>query len=162
VEKIWAATKEPTRFNQIVRLCFTTGQRRGMFAALQDAWIKTDTIEFPAWVCKNRREQIIPLTALTQKLIKARSLTPYNGWGKHKAALDKASGVSGWVLHDARRVLSSGMAELKVQPHTIDRILHHTPPTLHTTYNRYEYLSEMREALEKWEALLIAIVGEKA
>jgi hypothetical protein len=32
--------------------------------------------------------------------------TPFSGWSKAKSALDIASGVSGWWLHDLRRTLN--------------------------------------------------------
>src|SRR5262249_121457 len=34
--------------------------------------------------------------------------TPFSGWSKAKSALDTASGVSGWWLHDLRRTLRQG------------------------------------------------------
>src|SRR5262245_7395565 len=35
--------------------------------------------------------------------------TPFSGWPKAKSALDTASGVSGWWLHDLRRTLATGL-----------------------------------------------------
>jgi integrase len=35
--------------------------------------------------------------------------TPVSGWSKAKSALDTASGVSGWWLHDLRRTLATGL-----------------------------------------------------
>ena len=41
--------------------------------------------------------------------------TPFSGWSKAKSALDTASGVSGWWLHDLRRTLATGLQRLDVR-----------------------------------------------
>src|SRR6266487_3880649 len=41
--------------------------------------------------------------------------TPFSGWSKAKSALDTASGVSGWWLHDLRRTLATGRQRLGVR-----------------------------------------------
>jgi integrase len=40
--------------------------------------------------------------------------TPFSGWSKAKSALDAASGVSGWWLHDLRRTLATGLQPRRV------------------------------------------------
>ena len=45
----------------------------------------------------------------------------FQDYSRHKRALDVASGVSGWRLHDLRRTVVSGMARLGVAPHVADR-----------------------------------------
>jgi integrase len=41
--------------------------------------------------------------------------TPFSGWSNAKSALDAASGVSGWWLHDLRRTLATGLQRLGVR-----------------------------------------------
>src|SRR5262249_55449879 len=41
--------------------------------------------------------------------------TSFSGWSKAKSALDTASGVSGWWLHDLRRTLATGLQRLGVR-----------------------------------------------
>jgi integrase len=41
--------------------------------------------------------------------------TPFGGWSKAKSALDAASGVSGWWLHDLRRTSATGLQRLGVR-----------------------------------------------
>ena len=75
-------------------------------------------------------------------------------FARHKAQLDKASGVSGWVLHDLRRTFASGLASLGVPIPVVEKLLNHVSGTFSGivgVYHRYDYAKEMREAVELWE-----------
>jgi hypothetical protein len=55
------------------------------------------------------------------------------------------------------------MAELGIAPHIIDRIQNHVVAGDHVrevsaVYNRFAYLDEMRDALEKWCAHISKVV----
>jgi integrase len=176
IQSIWAATDEPTTFNTIVRLLLLTGQRRGEIAALQISWITNDHIVLPKEICKNSREHTFPTGQLASSLLKASDTNsgllfpargmptkPFNGWSKSKATLDKASGVSGWTLHDLRRTFATRLAEQGTPPHVIERLLNHVSGQISgvsAIYNRASYLPEMREALEKWEKYLTALLAQ--
>jgi hypothetical protein len=72
-----------------------------------------------------------------------------------KRLLDQLSGVTGWRLHDLRRTCVSGMARLGVPPHVADKILNHQAGTISgvaAVYQRHEFLSERRQALDLWGA----------
>ena len=78
----------------------------------------------------------------------------FSGYSKCKKRLDEQSSVSDWRIHDLRRSVATGMARLQVQPHVVERLLNHSSDTFSGVagvYNRFSYLLEMREALEKWE-----------
>lgn len=56
-----------------------------------------------------------------------------------------------WVVHDLRRVVRSWLAQSGVSSEVAERVLGHgSGDTLVRTYNTYEYLPEVRAALEKW------------
>ena len=79
--------------------------------------------------------------------------TPISGFAKAKAALDRASGVTGWRLHDIRRTGVSALAE--IQPHFIvaDKLLAHQPSKLRgaaRVYQRHDFARERASALEDW------------
>jgi integrase len=60
-----------------------------------------------------------------------------------------------WTYHDFRRTASSNLARLGVPLHVTEKLLNHQPQAIRgvaAIYNRYEYLDERREALERWEA----------
>lgn len=76
--------------------------------------------------------------------------------------LDALSEVSGWTLHDLRRTAATHMARLGTSPHVIERILNHISGTfggVAGVYNRFQYLDEMRDALEAWEQGLSGVLG---
>ena len=75
-----------------------------------------------------------------------------------EAGAGSAVGCGGLAL---RRTAASGMAQLAVPPHIIERVLNHTTGTLGGVagiYNRYGYLAEMRQALEHWSGRVGALV----
>jgi hypothetical protein len=78
---------------------------------------------------------------------------PFNDFSRHKLELDRASGATGWVLHDLRRTAVSGMAGLGVPPHVADKILNHQSGTISgvaAVYQRHEFLAERKQALIAW------------
>jgi integrase len=101
-----------TTFYRIVMFLILTGNRRGELARLQWDWIKEDEIVFPWTVVKNKRDHILPITPYMLAFLEAiprfdgckyvfpaaRNMTDkttvFNGWGKPKAQLDKATGVT--------------------------------------------------------------------
>jgi len=163
----------PANYATIVKLLMLTGQRRGEIAALQSSWIRDDILTIPQSVTKNGREHSIPLPATALHIItQAASPTSigsllfpargsggsssFNGFSKSKVALDKASGVHGWTLHDLRRSYRSNLARLKVPPHIAERIVNHisSRTEVERIYDRHQYLDEMREAVAKYDEWL--------
>jgi len=67
-------------------------------------------------------------------------------------------------LHDLRRTFRTNLGRLKVRPDIAERLVNHISARteMEETYDLYTYLPEMREAMEKWEAFLQAIVAGKA
>jgi hypothetical protein len=68
--------------------------------------------------------------------------------------------VPSWSLHDLRRTWATMVAEF-APPHIVERVLNRSSGTISgaaTIYNRQQYLPEMREAAEKWEAHLASLL----
>lgn len=146
-----------------------TGQRRGEVAGLR--WSELDWANavwnIPPARTKNGRQHALPLSPLAIEVLKSvpnihyelafpargtEGATP-SGFSKIKRRLDDLSGVSGWTLHDLRRTLATQLAGMGVAPHVVERILNHTSGTLGGVagiYNRFQYLPEMRAALDMW------------
>jgi len=56
--------------------------------------------------------------------------------------------------------VSTGLAREGVAPHVIERILDHQNGEISgvaAIYNRFGYLSEMRDALERWEVHVMGL-----
>lgn len=94
---------------------------------------------------------------------------PLSGWSKYKSKM--TDGVPGWTMHDLRRTFATRLAELKVAPHVVERLLNHkmggiTNKTdgivsaVAEVYNRAAYLPEMREAIALWEQHLASLIAE--
>jgi integrase len=80
-----------------------------------------------------------------------------------KRLLDQLLGVTGWRLHDLRRTCVSGMARLGVAPHVADKILNHQAGTISgvaAVYQRHEFLTERRVALDLWGAHVGGLLKE--
>jgi len=167
-------------FGIIVQILARTGQRRSEVAALRKGYLNGDIVTLPSFLCKNGREHSFVLgptaistlqLALSMACAEKNTLlfpargkpeTPFNGWSKSKAALDKRCPIAPWTLHDLRRTFSTNLARLGVKPHIIERILNHVTGEISgvaATYNRYAYLDETRDAMllhERWLDGLLA------
>lgn len=62
-----------------------------------------------------------------------------------------------WSIHDLRKTMRTGIAEL-TPPHVAEIMLGHKLPGIWQVYDKHTYLEEQREAYEKWWDKLIKIV----
>jgi integrase len=142
-------------YSRIVRLLILTGQRRDEVGRME--WSELD-LERKLWTIppsrtKNHREHTIPLTDASIALLPERWHDSvfgngFSNWSKSRARLS-----SGWRIHDIRRSVATGMAELGILPHIIEAILNHVSghkAGVAGVYNKAKYLEEMRSALETW------------
>jgi integrase len=72
----------------------------------------------------------------------------FGGLDRHKRAIDEASGVKGWVIHDLRRTARSLMSRAGVNADIAERCLGHVIPGVRGIYDRHEYFEEKRRAFE--------------
>src|SRR5207302_11256257 len=93
---------------------------------------------------------------------RGRPTQPFNGWSKNKSALDKASGVQNWTLHDLRRTFATKLASLGVAQPVTEKLLNHVSG-LHSgvsgIYNRHSYWEEMKAAIAAYEAHLTQLLN---
>lgn len=174
LKSIWRTTDNqdadlPTHFRAIVKLLVVTGQRRGEIAALKSAYISDDTCTLPASLTKNGREHTFPLGAFAGSIVasaspaqntgflfpaRGKSGSPFNGWSKSKAELDRVSGVKGWTLHDLRRTFATRLAEMGTPIHVVEKLLNHVSGTtggLVAVYQRHQYWDEQTTAVAGWD-----------
>jgi integrase len=132
---------------------------------------------------KNKLEHAVPLTPAVVAVIGSRpkdararpyafstvgGKTPFSGFSKAKAALDeqiakvrKEEGrepMASWTQHDLRRTAKTLMTRAGVRPDISERVLSHTIEGVEGVYDRWEYLPEKMDALEKLAALVDRIV----
>jgi integrase len=162
LRQIWLACDDGD-FGRIVRLLMLTGQRRNEVAEMTWDEINGDIWCLPAGRVKNKRAHVIPLTGLALSVLGPRGtgrIFRIGSWGWAKAPLDAALGLPHWTLHDIRRSVATGLADLGVLPHVVEAILNHqTGKQLANIYNRARYAAEVRDALERWSVHVSALVG---
>lgn len=169
LKAIWdAADKMGYPFGPMVRLLILTAQRRAEVANMERGWLLPgqQAFEVPVSHYKTDRPQVVPLSvpalAIVEGLPKwnggdfllstTAGRRPVSGFSKAKARLDELSKVEGWTLHDLRRSAATHMARLGVAPKHVEMVLGHFTEGVAGIYNRYEYLSEKRAALDLWGA----------
>jgi integrase len=97
---------------------------------------------------------------------------PVDGFSKLKAQLDGLmreelrrlrgddAELVPWVIHDLRRTVRTRLAWLGTPETVAERVIGHSPrDQLQKVYNRFEYIEERREALERWATALREIVA---
>jgi integrase len=170
LQAVWhAADTIGYPFGTLVQLLALTAQRRNEVATMrwQDINLSEQVWAIPGELTKNGKPHLVPLSSLTcariallprlheSSLFPARrnDATTFSDFSKLKAKINQLSNVQGWTLHDLRRSAATHMSRLGVAPHVVERILNHESGSFRGVagvYNRFQYLPEMREALERW------------
>jgi integrase len=83
------------------------------------------------------------------------------GFSKFKRALEEASGVASWRLHDLRRTFASGLQDLRIDQFAIGACLNHAIPDVTGVYLRSNQMDQKRQALAAWATHLAALVGTR-
>jgi hypothetical protein len=184
---IWPVLENTGTFGAMVKMLLLTGQRRDEVAHMSRSEIDKEGIwVIPAERYKTRRPNHVPLSKAALALIEAQpkldgcdltfpsqAKTPYSGFTKSKAKLDKAvlaamkayakagtnvEPLPNWTLHDLRRTAKTLMVRAGVRPDISERVLGHTIAGVEGTYDRHSYADEKRDALEKLAAMIERIL----
>ena len=102
-------------YGSVVRMLALTGARREEIAQLRWSEIADNTITLEGGRTKTGAPHIIPLSSAAQALLASvpriagsdyvftvNGTKPIAYWSRLKIALDAASGVTGWRIHDLR------------------------------------------------------------
>jgi integrase len=172
---ILAARKMGGPYSSIVEFLALTGQRREEVARM--TWKELDLHQrvwtLPKSRTKNAKEHAVHLSEQSMAVLKRTpvrgpfvfsvlGINPFQEFSRAKREIDELSGVTAWRLHDLRRTCVSGMARLGIAPHVADKILNHQGGTISgvaAVYQRHEFLSERRQALDLWGAHIGEILG---
>src|SRR5262249_30284981 len=135
LKRIWNAADGIA--GDAIKLLILTGQRLNEIAQLRwnEVDLVTGEIRLPKERTKNHRPHTIPLSDTARSILAATKPAgdfvfngprgPIANWSYIKELLDKRSEVPGWVIHDIRRSVATGMADIGVQPHIIEAALNH-------------------------------------
>ncbi len=164
--KLWRTADQIAHpYGVFLKLLLLTAQRREAVASM-----KWNDIEDGLWSLETKTtphllplpKAVLDVLAAVPRLASSPYVFPSNKLTTHltaytaaKDALDVAK-VDGWTFHDLRRTFASTAPSLDVDALTVERVLNHRLPgslgAVAGVYNRYGYLDEQREALEKWAA----------
>ncbi|MDF0523161.1 integrase family protein [Bradyrhizobium yuanmingense] len=154
-------------FGRMVRFLLVTAQRRDEAASLRHGHILDGTWRQATNKSDRPHTLKLPPLALTlvgqgaaQEYVFAGSNGKISGFSKLKTALDKASGVSNWRLHDLRRTAATNMQELGIPNHIVQSVLNHSLPGVGGVYLRSELEEQKAEALATWATAVTQIVGK--
>ena len=95
-----------------------------------------------------------------RELVFGKGTGSFGDWSNSKKNLDAAIAegrnrkpLPPWTIHDIRRSVATGMADIGTQPHIIEAVLNHVSGHkggVAGIYNRARYEGEMRFALQRW------------
>jgi len=173
--EVWNACEDDD-FGAIIKLLILTGQRREEIGGLRFEEVRDGVIVLPLSRTKNKRAHAIPLSAPAQAILARRpsqegdfvfcGAQAFASWSRGKSLLDASVAAAGarfapWTVHDIRRSVATGMAELGIMPHIIEAVLNHVSghkAGIAGVYNRATYEREKRAALATWADHVLAAV----
>ena len=191
IRDVWKALETadvPACYPRYVKSLLVTATRRNESSEMNSGEIDGDLWTIPGERYKTKLDHVVPLTDQAKALIGAKpegfkgnswfvfSTTegkrPFSGFSKAKKDLDaeiakirkaeKREAMPRWTLHDLRRTARSLMSRAKVPADHAERVLGHVIGGVRETYDRYEYLDEKRDALEKLAGLIELILKPRA
>jgi integrase len=178
IRQFWAHLSDQTvslRIATALKLQLATAQRIGEVAGTRWSEFNLQKREWriPGSRTKNGRENVVPLSSLACALIlemhtdENEFLFPSGGKVGHLRIdvvthglvdLVAKSKLAHFTSHDLRRTTATRLASMGTARVIVDAILNHKDSSVGAIYDRYDYASEKREALEKWADRLRDII----
>lgn len=168
-------------FGKIVRLLMLTACRRDEIGGLR--WSEVDVaggkLALPKERTKSKRphELTLPATAVailesvtrrnSRETLFGGGANGFNAWSYNTMALNaritaaEQKAPAPWRIHDLRRTVRTRLGKLGVLPHIAELVLNHAghKSGIGGVYDHHDYQPEIAEALRKWEAHLLTIIG---
>jgi integrase len=181
---IWQTAEEmkPGPIPALYQVLMLTGQR---LREISDArWSEIDLdngmLTIPAERMKGKAAHSVPLTpaviAVLRDMPRYQSgdfifsttfgKRPVSGFSKSQDRMRRAveqlaapATVPHWQIHDIRRSVRTGLSIIGATPFVAEQVIGHRQTGVHAVYDLHKYDAEKRDALMKWEARLLRIVG---
>jgi integrase len=166
---VWKAGMGP--YGALVKFVLLSAARRTEAAGMSWDELAGAVWTLPASRNKTKLGLLRPLPEQALAVLPARNgrfvfttdaETPISGFSKFKAVLDKASGVTGWTLHDCRRTSRTLMSRASVSADIAERCLGHVIGGVRGIYDMYEYMPEKQRAYDALASLVDRIVNPPA
>ena len=161
-------------FGSLLRFILLTASRRSEVAEMSWGEIDGAVWTLPASRNKTKVDLVRPLSRMAldqlgphssktkQFVFPTRNGKPITGFWKYKSDFDKASGLSGYTIHDLRRTARSLMSRAGVSSDVAERCLGHVIGGVRGIYDRHEYFEEKKRAYEALAAQIERIVNPQA
>jgi integrase len=179
-EQVWNVCGDDD-FGRIVRLLILLGSRRQEVGGMRWSELDLDAGSWtlPAERSKNHRPHTIALPAAALTIIESvprtnrdhlfgdRAGDGFTSWSRFKHEIDQqlSGRVKPWRLHDLRRTVATGMADIGVEPHHIEAALNHYGGHrrgVAGVYNRSNYNAAVKTALTRWSEHILGLVEGRA
>lgn len=175
IRQVWHDERLSLPSRLAIQLILVTGGQRVRMitgAPWSEIDIKESLWLVPGSRMKARQDHLIPITDIAMSAIGDLAfLYPHSDWlfpSRHNPAATKPqdlctlphaiqgycklAGMEPWVPKDLRRTAKTRMGEIGIAKDIRDRIQGHAMQDVSSRhYDRYSYVSEKREALERWE-----------
>jgi integrase len=169
---VWAACADYHHpFGSMLRFILLTATRRSEALYAKRSEIVGTEWTIPAARYKTKIDHLVPLSQAALAFVEgdgdgfiftANGKQAIGSHTLHKAAIDEASGVKGWTIHDLRRTARSLMSRAGVPTDHAERCLGHVIGGVRGVYDRHEYLEEKRLAFEALASQIERIVNPQA
>ena len=172
--KVWTAAESlGYPYGPAVHLLILTGARLNEIGALRWDEIKDGVIELEGARTKNGEPHTIPLSTPARTILEnlpriqgevvftMDGERPASDWSRAKRRLDEVCAVTAWRIHDLRRTVATGLQKLGTPLQVTEAVLGHTGGSragIVGVYQRHDYASEKRSALEAWGAHVTELV----
>jgi integrase len=172
LKAVWnAARASAGPFGAYVQFLLLTGARRNEAALMSRSELSGSDWLLPEARNKTKVDFLRPLPRAAMDVLgklpvmgngklffTGNGRTPIGGLGKRLADLHKASGTSGWTLHDLRRTARTLMSRAKVPTDHAEISLGHVLQGIRANYDVFEYKDEKAAAYEALAGLVHRIV----
>jgi hypothetical protein len=172
---VWRAAGETQNaFGPYVQFLLLTAARRTEAAHMRRDEVVGSVWTIPASRSKTKLDDVKPLSKSAKAIIDVLPVigegafifthdgeTPLGGFSKFKDALDTASGVRDWTLHDLRRTARSLMSRAEVTPDIAERCLGHVLPGMRRVYDRHQYFDKKQAAFDALAKEVLKITAVK-
>ena len=174
---------EYSQIEQILKLMLATGGQR-VSEVSEAEWSEFNfsekVWEIPIGRAKNSKAHLIPLNEITMELLavveahrdSSRFLFPHRfdsnrpivmssiSKAAHRFTHNESNGIKPFTPRDLRRTCKTRMGEIGISKELRDRINNHAQNDVSSKhYDRYDYLTEKKKALNAWGERLVQIIS---
>jgi len=132
-------------------------------AILRQAWAKRAEKEKPgplAFPSRDSEERYVSGFSKAKARLDRQMLRTLRALARKRGEDPAEVTLPPWRLHDLRRTVASGMAELGIAVHVVERLLNHVSGTFRgivQVYQKHDFAREKREAVDAWERYVLAL-----